>query len=99
MCLRSNDRIASVACSFINPLTPAPPSISRRASGQRHPAAVVLDKMTVERTRAWTPPSYAFVVISDVAALPDGLFEQSARVRSSRRQRTDRVGYGGGATA
>jgi hypothetical protein len=42
------------------------------ALGAAAPAAIVLDKMTVERAAEVDFASYAFVVISDVAALPEG---------------------------
>ena len=41
------------------------------ALGAAAPTAVVLDKMTVERTTGVDPAAYAFVVISDVATLPE----------------------------
>jgi len=41
------------------------------ALGAAAPTAVVLDKITVERATGVDPAAYAFVVVSDVAALPE----------------------------
>ena len=67
------------------------------ASGQ---SAFEIDPATPDQTANLSPAKYAFVVLSDVGALPGGFREPVARVRARRRLGAGRPGpHVGGARA